>query len=194
MGAAIERMNIKEVFAPTVIIAIAGGGLVPARILRTFLTIGASESSIPILCVTLQRYGDVVKVIQWLDKLCKLQGQNVLMVDETDDSRKTLAIAVKMLGETVEEEKKDYEASKTADMPEWQSTRIGTFVVHNKRREKLGTIPSEIMNGNYFACEEIDNIKIGYPWDSLYLDELTAIEERKAAGTFDYDSGAFQAY
>ena len=70
-------------------IAIGGGGFIPARMLRTFL-------DVPIYAVTTAYYlneteaktGDAVQKIQWLDPVpTELAGKNVLVVDEVDDSR-----------------------------------------------------------------------------------------------------------
>ena len=73
-------------------IAIGGGGFIPARMLRCFL-------EIPIYAVTTAYYdsdneGQVteeVKKVQWLDPVPDvLKGKNVLVVDEVDDSRVTM--------------------------------------------------------------------------------------------------------
>lgn len=73
-------------------IAIGGGGFIPARMLRCFL-------EIPIYAVTTAYYdsdneGQVteeVKKVQWLDPVPEaLRGKNVLVVDEVDDSRVTM--------------------------------------------------------------------------------------------------------
>ena len=89
--------RIKE-FNPTVIIAIGGGGFIPARMLRT-------ELKIPILAISLELYDDStqtarpeVKKIQWFDENSdvgsKVRGQKILIVDEVDDTRATLQFAV----------------------------------------------------------------------------------------------------
>lgn len=81
-------------FNPFVIIAIGGGGFIPARMLRT-------ELQIPILAISLELYNDstntarsTVKKIQWFDEHSevgsKVRNQKVLIVDEVDDTRKTL--------------------------------------------------------------------------------------------------------
>lgn len=73
-------------------IAIGGGGFIPARMLRCFL-------EIPIYAVTTAYYdsdneGQVteeIKKVQWLDPVPEvLEGKNVLVVDEVDDSRITM--------------------------------------------------------------------------------------------------------
>lgn len=80
-------------------IAIGGGGFIPARMLRCFL-------EIPIYAVTTAYYdsdseGQVteeVKKVQWLDPVPEvLRGKNVLVVDEVDDSRVTMEFCLKEL-------------------------------------------------------------------------------------------------
>ena len=80
-------------------IAIGGGGFIPARILRCFL-------NIPIYAVTTAYYAndfgyqtnDEIKKIQWLDPIPEsLVGKNILVVDEVDDSRVTLEFVLNEL-------------------------------------------------------------------------------------------------
>ncbi len=93
-------------------IAIGGGGYVPARILRSFLKRTGSPN-IPIQAIGLSLYealgtdsqveqpGTKVTRTQWLDlsslEMANLIGKNVLIVDEVDDTRTTLEYAVKEL-------------------------------------------------------------------------------------------------
>ena len=71
-------------------VAIGGGGFIPARILRTFL-------DIPIYAVTTAYYlketegqtADTVQKIQWIDPIPEeLVGKNILVVDEVDNKLK----------------------------------------------------------------------------------------------------------
>jgi len=83
-----------KAFNPDVIIAIGGGGFIPARMLRT-------EVRVPILAVSLKLYdhetdqmqSKVVKT-QWFDETSeegkKVRGKRVLIVDEVDDTRKVI--------------------------------------------------------------------------------------------------------
>ena len=91
--------RIKSEFKPDVIIAIGGGGFIPARMLRT-------EIKVPILAVSLELYDDSTNTArttvvrkQWYDidsELGKLvKGGRVLIVDEVDDTRATLEYCVK---------------------------------------------------------------------------------------------------
>ena len=81
-------------FVPTVMIAIGGGGFIPARMLRT-------ELKAPILAISLELYDDRTNTIrpkgvvchQWFDEHSEpgklVKGGNVLIVDEVDDTRPT---------------------------------------------------------------------------------------------------------
>ena len=136
-------------FKPHVIIAIGGGGYVPARILRTQL-------KVPILAVSLELYDDrtntmnsTVKKVQWYtDEQSAefVRGKRVLIVDEVDDSRTTLRYCV----DTV---------LAGADVP----AEIGVAVVHNKLKEKKAELPESV---KYFAGEEVADHWNCYPWDA----------------------------
>jgi uncharacterized protein len=95
--------RILDEFNPNVMIAIGGGGFVPARILRTFLKRQGAKN-IPIVAIGLSLYEDIpqkegpeeeagVEVIrtQWLDfstiGVQDLIGKRILIVDEVDDTR-----------------------------------------------------------------------------------------------------------
>ncbi|KAL8659805.1 MAG: hypothetical protein Q9226_000233 [Calogaya cf. arnoldii] len=101
-------------------IAIGGGGYVPARILRSFLKRPAAPN-IPIQAIGLSLYeqlpssnpsnpveapGTKVTRTQWLDlsslEMANLVGKNILIVDEVDDTRTTLEYAVKELQKDVQ--------------------------------------------------------------------------------------------
>jgi hypoxanthine phosphoribosyltransferase len=95
--------RIIDEFNPNLMIAIGGGGFVPARILRTFLKQPGAKN-IPIVAIGLSLYEDIpqkdgheeeagVEVIrtQWLDfstiGVQDLIGKRILIVDEVDDTR-----------------------------------------------------------------------------------------------------------
>lgn len=99
-------------------IAIGGGGYVPARILRSFLK-KPGNPNIPIQAIGLSLYeqlatdnvveepGKKVTRTQWLDltslgEMKNLIGKKILIVDEVDDTRTTLEYAVKELEKDVE--------------------------------------------------------------------------------------------
>jgi hypoxanthine phosphoribosyltransferase len=127
-------------------IAIGGGGYVPARILRSFLKKSGSPN-IPIQAIGLSLYeelpehtsgtttpgeieqlGTKVTRTQWLDltslgNLSNLVGKRILIVDEVDDTRTTLEYAVKELEKDVEEARKKYGI-------EGEPTKFSIFVLH----------------------------------------------------------------
>ena len=91
-------------FKPDVIIAIGGGGFIPARMLRT-------ELKVPVLAISLELYDDntntrntTVKKTQWFDEQSgvgsQVRGKRVLIMDEVDDTRTTLAYAVREVMKT----------------------------------------------------------------------------------------------
>jgi uncharacterized protein len=130
-------------------IAIGGGGYVPARILRSFLKQPGSPN-IPIQAIGLSLYetfeanangattpGDVevpgtkVTRTQWLDlstlgEMNNLVGKRVLIVDEVDDTRTTLEYAVSEL-------EKDVEAARVRTGSE-EKTQFSIFVLHVSTR------------------------------------------------------------
>jgi len=131
-------------FKPDVIIAIGGGGLIPARMLRTYL-------EIPILVVTLNLYDDKtntirekVKKIQWLDS-DSIRGKRVVVVDDVDDSRKTMLFCLEEL--------------QSVNNPE----AIAVAVIHCKLRKKVGKFPEGVA---FFAGENIPDVWIKYPWEA----------------------------
>jgi hypoxanthine phosphoribosyltransferase len=120
-------------------IAIGGGGYVPARILRSFLKTPGSPN-IPIQAIGLSLYeqlasdrveeapGTRVTRTQWLDlsslgEMSNLLGKRVLIVDEVDDTRTTLEYAVKEL-------EKDVEAAAVKTGYTGEKTRFSIFVLH----------------------------------------------------------------
>lgn len=126
-------------------IAIGGGGYVPARMLRSFLKRSGSPN-IPIQAIGLSLYeelpastsgtstpGDVEQLgtkvtrTQWLDlsslgEMSNLIGKSILIVDEVDDTRTTLEYAVKEL-------EKDVEAARQKLGIEGE-TKFSIFVLH----------------------------------------------------------------
>jgi hypoxanthine phosphoribosyltransferase len=156
-------------------IAIGGGGYVPARILRSFLkTPGAPN--IPIQAIGLSLYeslptdsqveapGTKVTRTQWLDlsslEMANLIGKNVLIVDEVDDTRTTLEYAVKEL-------QKDVALAATQLGRDPASTKFSVFVLHNKDKPKRGALPADMIAENrYFAARTVPDVWINYPWEA----------------------------
>jgi len=135
-----------EDFKPQLIIAIGGGGYVPARILRSFLK-QQGQPNIPIQAIGLSLYeelpvthaansttgivdqiGTKVTRTQWLDftslgGMENLVGKRILIVDEVDDTRTTLEYAVKEL-------EKDVQAVSEKMGKGGEKTEFSIFVLH----------------------------------------------------------------
>lgn len=167
--------HILDEFKPNLMIAIGGGGYVPARILRSFLKKPGSPN-IPIQAIGLSLYeqlgtdsqvelpGTKVTRTQWLDlgslEMANLIGKNVLIVDEVDDTRTTLEYAVREL------EKDVAAAAKLADRRS-ESTNFSIFVLHNKDKPKNGRLPDDMMKqGRYIAARTVGDVWINYPWEA----------------------------
>jgi hypoxanthine phosphoribosyltransferase len=159
-------------------IAIGGGGYVPARILRSFLRRTGSPN-IPIQAIGLSLYealgtddqieepGHKVTRTQWLDlsslEMANLIGKNVLIVDEVDDTRTTLEYAVKEL-------QKDVATAAQQLGKDPQSTQFSIFVLHNKDKEKKGRLPNDLIEANrYLAARTVPDVWINYPWEATFV-------------------------
>ncbi|RJE27419.1 phosphoribosyltransferase [Aspergillus sclerotialis] len=172
--------KILNTIQPNLMIAIGGGGYVPARILRSFLK-RAGEPNIPIQAIGLSLYEDLgrgdpeevpgtkVTRTQWLDlsalEMANLIGKNILIVDEVDDTRTTLEYAVREL-------QKDLEAAQKQLGREGETTNFFVFVLHNKNKPKKGLLPEKMMeSGHYLAALTTDDVWICYPWEAKDIDE-----------------------
>ncbi|KAI0741930.1 PRTase-like protein [Daedaleopsis nitida] len=163
-----------ESFKPDILIAI---GFFPARVMRTFLKNPERKGNIPIHAIGLSLYeslpgmtaeqiGAEVIRTQWLGPESGelLLGRRALIVDEVDDSRKTLHYAVSEL-------QKDVERA-LAQLPEAERdakrTKFAVFVVHNKLKPKLADLPAGIP---YYAGDEIEDVWLDYPWEAQDIEE-----------------------
>ncbi|ODV83059.1 hypothetical protein CANARDRAFT_203930 [[Candida] arabinofermentans NRRL YB-2248] len=157
------------------IIAIGGGGFIPARMLRTFLK-EEGQPNLKIFAIILSLYEDLnsfstdaeeagtqVKRIQWInyeESKMDLCNKKVLIVDEVDDTRTTLHYALQEL-------KKDAVSQAKSKGLEDSNTEFFIFTLHNKLKEKRATLPDEIMDGrHYLAARELPDYWIAYPWES----------------------------
>jgi hypoxanthine phosphoribosyltransferase len=143
-------------FDPDVIVAIGSGGFIPARIIKTFI-------NRPIYAVGISYYGIDNKhrnhptKIQWIDEVQEqLKGKKLLLIDEVDDTRTTLAYCV-------------------GELLKYKPEEIAVLVLHNKRKEKDVNFPDEIKR--YYPAMEIDDIWIKYPWDAEDIEEHTENEK-----------------
>jgi uncharacterized protein len=137
-------------FDPDVIVAIGTGGFIPARILKTFI-------DRPILTVGIRYYDannqpmESPRKIQWIDEVeKKLADKKILLVDEVDDSRTTLEYCLR-------------------ELLSHRPAEIAVAVLHNKRKEKRGSIPAEV--SGYYCGENFDDLWIVYPWDADNIDD-----------------------
>ncbi|KAJ1559703.1 hypoxanthine-guanine phosphoribosyltransferase [Cladochytrium tenue] len=189
--------KILSEFQPNLIIAIGGGGYIPARILRSFLKKPGSPN-IPIQAIGLSLYetlgsddpklevaGTQVTRTQWLDlsslEMANLVGKNVLIVDEVDDTRTTLEYAVRELEADValaadlRAARADGRAAPAVDKPK---TNFAVFVLHNKDKQKKGHLPDHLVAaGRYIAAVTTPDVWIAYPWEADDIDE----HDRRAA-------------
>jgi len=185
----VSAERILNDFQPQLMIAIGGGGYVPARMLRSFLKKEGSPN-IPIQAIGLSLYetlpsvhpsssstpgeveqpGTEVTRTQWLDLsslggMQNLVGKRILIVDEVDDTRTTLQYAVKEL-------EKDVEAARQKLGGEGEKTKFSIFVLHNKNKQKKGHLPEDMLNENrYLAAKTVGDVWICYPWEATDIDE-----------------------
>ncbi|KAF8074815.1 hypothetical protein FPV67DRAFT_1665578 [Lyophyllum atratum] len=182
---------IKE-FNPDLMIAIGGGGFFPARVMRTFLRESPEKKSLQIQAIGLSLYeplpgssqeliGKEVVRTQWLSpnpgKL--LLGKRNLIVDEVDDTRKTLHYAFTELQKDVEEELLSYPESERGALR--AATKFAVFVVHNKNKPKLAELPEEMP---YYAGENVEDVWLDYPWEAMNIeahDRLAALDKKNLA-------------
>mmetsp|Transcript_20846 Transcript_20846/g.61676 ORF Transcript_20846/g.61676 Transcript_20846/m.61676 type:complete len:236 (+) Transcript_20846:142-849(+) len=138
-----------KAFKPDVIVAIGGGGFIPARMLRT-------EVRVPILAISLELYDDSTRTAnphvlkkQWFDEntgFGKLvRGARVLVVDEVDDTRATLQYAVEELVRS--------------NGP----SQVATFCVFNKLKPKKGKLPDTV---KMIVGMHIQDNWSCFPWDA----------------------------
>lgn len=170
--------RIKE-FNPDLIIAIGGGGFIPARMLRSFLK-KPGQPNVRVMAIILSLYevvdgaseeqiGTEVVRTQWIDyqqSKIDLVGKKILIIDEVDDTRTTLHYAISELKKDIAEQS----AAKNADP---NDTSFGIFVLHDKQKPKRAELPAEIMNGNYFAARTVPDSWIAYPWEAIDIVEHT---------------------
>jgi hypoxanthine phosphoribosyltransferase len=187
-----SAVKILQDFQPNLMIAIGGGGYVPARILRSFLKQPGSPN-IPIQAIGLSLYemlpendpksgtttpgaveqiGHKVTRTQWLDLTSlggmeNLVGKRILIVDEVDDTRTTLEYAVKELEKDVESVRQRLGVA--------DETQFGIFVLHNKDKPKKGTLPPHVARDDrYVAARTVGDVWICYPWEAIDIEEHDA--------------------
>lgn len=173
-------------------VAIGGGGFIPARILRSFLK-QPGAPNIPIQAIGLSLYeqlsgsdpveapGTKVTRTQWLDlsslEMNDLIGKNVLIVDEVDDTRTTLEYAVRELEKDVETARKQQGRS--------EKTKFSIFVLHNKDKPKKGHLPADMVeDSRYIAAVTTPDVWICYPWEAIDIDEHDELAAKRGLDSF----------
>lgn len=145
-----EARIINERFKPEVIIAIGGGGYIPARNLRTWVDARIYGVNISNYDENDRKFQDGPEKVQWLDdrSLEYIRGKRVLLVDEIDDTRSTLQFCVNELNK---DGIKD----------------IAVLVLHNKLKSKPTLDVSD-----YFSCFDVrGDTWVVYPWEAKSYDE-----------------------
>jgi uncharacterized protein len=147
-----ERV-VQTGFDPDLTVAIGTGGFIPARMLKTFL-------KKPILAVGIAYYDDQNRAteyphtIQWIDEAQrKIRGKKILLIDEVDDSRVTLEYCIR-------------------ELLRHEPAEIAVAVLHNKKKEKRGSIPPEVKI--YLAGADLEDKWVCYPWDAIDIDAQEA--------------------
>ncbi|ODQ81594.1 hypothetical protein BABINDRAFT_170334 [Babjeviella inositovora NRRL Y-12698] len=177
-----ETADKIKAFNPDLIIAIGGGGFIPARMLRSFLK-EEGKPTTRIYAIILSLYEDLNSVgtqtetvgvdvvrTQWIDYAqagLDLVNKRVLIVDEVDDTRTTLHYAVSELKKDVVEQAKKQSADPS-------NTEFGIFVLHDKIKTKKAGLPKDIMDSRYFAARTVEDCWIAYPWESVDIVHHTA--------------------
>ncbi|KAG6837161.1 hypothetical protein H0H93_013751 [Arthromyces matolae] len=184
--------SLAKDFNPDLMVAIGGGGFFPARVMRTFLREITENKSLQIQAIGLSLYeplpgtsqeqiGKEVVRTQWISpnpgKM--LLGKRILIVDEVDDTRKTLSYALTELQKDVAEELLKYPESDREALR--AATKFAIFVVHNKNKPKLADLP---VGTPYYAGEEVEDVWLDYPWEAIHIEEhdrLAAADKKAMA-------------
>lgn len=134
---------------PDAIVAIASGGLIPSRILKTFI-------QKDIFVVGLKRYENnlatynIPQKIQWIDEVeKKIENKKILLVDEVDDTRVTLSYCI-------------------TELLKHSPIEIRVAILHQKIKEKKAQYPIQLKK--VYQGTEIADEWINYPWEANDID------------------------
>jgi len=122
----------------------------------------------PVDGVTVEQIGNDVIRTQWLGPNSGkiLLGKRILIVDEVDDTRKTLNYAISELKKDVEAELLSYPDEDRESLR--AATHFAVFVVHNKLKPKLADLPTGTC---YFSGAEVGDVWLNYPWEAMDIEE-----------------------
>ena len=143
------------------ILAISGGGLFPARLLRNYL-------NIPIYSINIKFYNEnnkktnEPKILQWLgpNEKKQLENKNILVVDDLDDTRGTILKVLYLL-------KLDKDIL---------FKNLGFCVLYNKLKDKAGEIPFFC---EYIYLKDIQDDWIVFPWEFEKKQMMTNYSKNK---------------
>ncbi|MEM2121162.1 MAG: phosphoribosyltransferase family protein [Candidatus Woesearchaeota archaeon] len=148
-------------YVPDFLVGISGGGLMPVRLAKTFLK-EYSGMEIPIYVIGISNYDSnnnqlpEPRITQGLDEKIReeVKGKKVLLVDEVDDTRKTL------------EKASNYLLDLKVD-------KLKILVIHSKEKEKQGKLPEGV---DLYFVKKIPDVWVNYQWD---FKELFDYEKQK---------------
>ena len=129
-------------YEPDVMVAVAGGGYIPGRILR-------NEFKKPLVGISMNYYNEKdeiqekANIYQWVTEE-EVRDKKILIVDEVDDTRKTLHYIIE-------------------NIKQLKPKEIGIAVLNNKMKTKK---PFEVDDIRYYCAEENEDKWIVYPWDN----------------------------
>lgn len=143
------------------ILAIGGGGLMPARMIRRVI-------NVPILVISIKFYsGDKInsepQIVQWdSDISTKLKGKSCLIVDEIYDTGSTLKYVIDRLNKDGVND-------------------LSALVIHHKNKEEHRSdffehIMSKLQN--YFPLITVGDRWIVYPWEASSIEDHNKKAER----------------
>ncbi|KAL1838206.1 hypothetical protein VTJ49DRAFT_2933 [Mycothermus thermophilus] len=196
---------ILDNFKPHLMIAIGGGGFIPARILRSFLKTPGSPN-IPIQAIGLSLYEKLPS--KTTNGSSSSSANGAVEEEEHDDVveeagtqvTRTQWLDMSALGElsnlvgkkvlivdevddtrttleyAVRELEKDVEEAR-AKMGSEAKTEFSIFVLHNKDKPKKGHLPDDILNGRYLAARTVGDEWICYPWEAGDIDQHDKMAE-----------------
>ncbi|MGB9748401.1 MAG: phosphoribosyltransferase [Candidatus Woesearchaeota archaeon] len=144
--------ELSKSYVPDFLVGISSGGLMPVRLAKTFFK-EYSNKEIPIYVIGISNYDSKnnllpePRITQGLDEIVKnsIKNKKILLVDEVDDTRKTLEKASNyLLGFEIKE--------------------LKILVMHSKEKEKIGKLPDDV---ELHYVKMVPDVWINYQWDFI---------------------------